>query len=151
MPGCLPVVFSIIRQLSKGGRGTNAFQEEARRLGLTYNGGGLGFLGRMKLASEYGHLLSGFAQLISRANKRKNSSSIPFPRNILEGVYDGCQVCALQMGSGRGCIGSFFILEHDRFFPELVIYPEGRGDFGTDIDLESIEFSDALSDIYRAY
>ncbi len=143
MPGCLFAAIDILRKFSMGGRGANAFQVEATRLGLTYNGGGLGFFGQLKLASEYTHLLSGFAELVMPQGKRKDSS-IPFPCNILEGVYEGCQVSTLQMGSGRNCLGSFFILEHERFFPELVIYPEGKGNFGTDIDLESIEFSEAF-------
>jgi len=141
-------IYATIRGFMRATRVNKPFQELAARLGLTYNGGGLGFLGRMKLISEYGFILSCIQQQVERKQGGRKSSSLPFPANILEGVFEGRRVCAFQVGSGGRSLGSVFILEHERSFPELRIYPEQGGFFGresrTDIDLDSVEFTDAF-------
>jgi len=143
------VVYGAIRKFRQAARASKPFEGLAKRLGLTYNGGGLGWLGRLKLVSEYRYILACIQdQIQTRHKRRKRSASFPLPANILEGVFEGCRVCAFQLGQAAGSIGSVFILEHERSFPELRIYPEQKGLLGaesrTDIDLDSVEFTNAF-------
>jgi len=121
-----------------------AFQALARQLGLRY-------VERDDfILTRYGFL--------NRLRQGENRYAF----NVLQGQYEGHPVKIFDYHYETRSTGakgqrrthhhyfSFFILEHDREFPELLIYPEGiLSKLGQllgfeDIDFESVEFSRAF-------
>lgn len=130
--------------MGKGGGPSTEFRQVADRLGLRCVGEGLNFFQLMSFAMPYQDVVSSLTpQAPQSRHAQSHRQGAPVISNILEGTYQGCQVCLFQMG-----VSSVFLLEHDRVFPELTIRPETpvllAEESPWDIDLDSVEFNNAF-------